>query len=481
MKAPMVRKRCAVYCRVSTDERLDQSFNSIDAQREAGQAFIASQRTEGWIPVVDDYDDGGFSGGNMDRPALKRLLADIDAGKIDIVVVYKIDRLTRNLADFAKMVELFDQRSVSFSAVTQQINSATSMGRLMLNILLSFAQFEREVTGERIRDKIAASKAKGMWMGGTPPLGYDVSHRQLVINDAEAKIVRGIWQRFVELRSTTELARELNQRGVTTKAWTTQDGTFRPGRPITKQNLYKMLRNPLYIGVIRHKGKDHPGEHAPILDQALWDQAQAILADDAHLRASQTMTRHDHEPILRGLLFAPDGDRMLPTATSKKSGKRYRYYLPYSDKKFGRGTHPFGIVPAEQIEALVLEQIKSALQAPEMIQAVWDEVQKLDATVPEPSVVLAMRNLSVVWNEMFPEERCRLVRLLIARVQLKNEGIDIEWHPAGWSALMAELAPNSIGAELRELENEQSEVSAKANVSRANVKRSGRSQMEAMA
>ena len=455
MKAPVTRKRCAVYCRVSTDERLDQSFNSIDAQREAGQAFIVSQRTEGWIPVVDDYDDGGFSGGNMDRPALKRLLADIDAGKVDIVVVYKIDRLTRNLADFAKMVELFDQRGVSFSAVTQQINSATSMGRLMLNILLSFAQFEREVTGERIRDKIAASKAKGMWMGGTPPLGYDVSNRQLVINEAEAKIVRGIWRRFVELRSTTELARELNQRGVTTKAWTTQDGVFRPGRPITKQNLYKMLRNPLYIGVIRHKGKDHPGEHAPILDQALWDQAQAILAEDAHFRASQTMTRHDNESILRGLLFAPNGDRMLPTATKKKSGNRYRYYLPYSDKKLGRGTNPFGIVPAEQIEALVLEQVKSALQAPEMIQAVWDEVQKLDATVPEPAVVLAMRNLSAVWNEMFPEERCRLVRLLIARVQLKDEGINIEWQPAGWSALMAELAPNSIGAELRELEMEE--------------------------
>ncbi len=454
MKAPVTRKRCAVYCRVSTDERLDQSFNSIDAQREAGQAFIVSQRTEGWIPVVDDYDDGGFSGGNMDRPALKRLLADIDAGKVDIVVVYKIDRLTHNLADFAKMVELFDQRGVSFSAVTQQINSATSMGRLMLNILLSFAQFEREVTGERIRDKIAASKAKGMWMGGTPPLGYDVCNRVLVINEPEAKIVRGIWRRFVELRSTTELARELNANGVTTKAWTTQDGVFRPGRPITKQNLYKTLRNPIYLGMISHKAKTYPGQHEPILDQALWDQAQAILAVESGLRASQTMTRHDHEPILRGLLFAPDGDRMLPTATKKKSGKRYRYYLPYSDKKLGRGTNPFGIVPAEQIEALVLEQIKSALQAPEMIQAVWDEVQKLDATVPEPTVVLAMRNLSVVWNEMFPEERCRLVKLLIARVQLKDEGIDIEWHPAGWSALMAELAPNSIGAELRELEME---------------------------
>lgn len=454
MSVPITCKRCAVYCRVSTDERLDQSFNSIDAQREAGQAFIVSQRTEGWIPVVDDYDDGGFSGGNMERPALKRLLADIDAGKVDIVVVYKIDRLTRNLADFSKMVEKFDQRGASFSAVTQQINSATSMGRLMLNVLLSFAQFEREVTGERIRDKIAASKAKGMWMGGTPPLGYDVSNRQLIINPTEAETIRGIWRRFIELRSTTELARELNHQGVTTKAWTTVDGTFRPGRPITKQNLYKTLRNPLYLGMISHKGKTYPGQHEAILDQALWDQAQAILAIESGLRASQTMTRHDNESILRGLLFAPNGDRMLPTATKKKTGKRYRYYLPYSDKKLGRGTNPFGIVPAEQIEALVLEQVKSALQAPEMIQAVWDEAQKLDATVSEPVVVLAMRNLSAVWNEMFPEERCRLVRLLIARVQLKDEGIDIEWHPSGWSALMVELAPNSIGAELRAMEME---------------------------
>ena len=452
MSGTVTRKRCAVYCRVSSEERLDQSFNSLDAQREAGQAFIASQRAEGWIPVVDDYEDGGFTGSNMDRPALKRLLADIERGQIDIVVVYKIDRLTRNLADFAKMVELFDRHGVSFSAVTQQINSATSMGRLMLNILLSFAQFEREVTGERIRDKIAASKAKGMWMGGTPPIGYDVNQRQLVINDAEAQIVRSIWRRFVELRSTTELARELNAKGVTTKSWTTQDGAFRPGRPITKQNLYKMLRNPLYIGIIRHKGKDHPGEHPAIIDEELWNQVQTILAVDVGLRASQTMTRHDNDYILRGLLFAPNGDRMLPTATKKKSGKRYRYYLPYSDKKYGRGTNPYGIVPAEQIEALILEQVKAALQTPEMIQTVWDRVKQLDATMPEPAVVLAIRNLSVVWNEMFPEERCRLMRLLIDRVQLKNDGIDIEWHPSGWSALMAELAPNSIGAELRELE-----------------------------
>ncbi len=475
------RKRCAVYSRVSTDERLDQSFNSIDAQREAGQAFIASQRAEGWIPVADDFDDGGFSGGNMDRPALKRLMADIEASKIDVVVVYKIDRLTRSLTDFARMVEIFDQYGVSFSAVTQQINSATSMGRLMLNILLSFAQFEREVTGERIRDKIAASKAKGMWMGGPLPLGYDVKNRNLVINETEAETVRDIWRRFVELKSTTVLARELNDLGVTTKAWTNAAGTFKAGRPITKQALYKMLRNPLYIGVIRHKGKTYPGQHEAILDQALWDEAQGVLTIEARLRASQTLTRHDSESLLRGLLFAPNGDRMLPTATRKKNGKRYRYYLPYSDKKFGRGTNPFGIVPAEKIEALVLEQIKAVLQAPEMIQAVWDEVRKQDITVSEPVVVLAMRNLSEVWNALFPEERFRLVRLLIARVQLREDGIDIEWQPMGWLNLMGELAPNSIGAELCELENEQSDVSAQANVSRATVKHNGRSQNGAIA
>jgi len=454
MNAPITRKRCAVYCRVSSDERLDQSFNSIDAQREAGQAFIASQRTEGWIPVVDDYDDGGYSGGNMDRPALKRLMADIDAGLVDIVVVYKIDRLTRNLADFAKMVERFDQHKVSFSAVTQQINSATSMGRLMLNVLLSFAQFEREVTGERIRDKIAASKAKGMWMGGVPPLGYDVSQRQLVVNEAEAKIVQGIWRRLVELKSCMTLVRELNAQGVTTKRWTTAQGNTRTGCPITRQNLYKMLRNPLYLGIIRHKGKEYPGAHTAIIDAALWRQVQAVLAEDSRERASATLTRNDHESLLRGLLFAPDGERMLPTSTRKKSGKRYRYYLPYSDKKFGRGTHPFGIVPAGQIEALVLEQLKAVLQNPQSVQSVWDAVQKLDATISEPNVVLAMRNFSVVWDELFPQERHRLVQLLIARVQLREDGIDIEWHAQGWGTFMAELAPNSIGAELQELEQE---------------------------
>src|SRR5690554_6851367 len=238
------RMRCAVYTRKSTDEGLDQEYNSIDAQRDAGHAYIASQRAEGWIPVADDYDDPAFSGGNMERPALRRMMADIDAGKIDVVVIYKIDRLTRSLADFSKMVEVFERYGVSFVSVTQQFNTTTSMGRLMLNILLSFAQFEREVTGERIRDKIAASKRKGMWMGGVPPLGYDVENRRLVPNESEAKLVRHIFRRFVELGSSTMLVKELRLDGVTSKSWTTQDGKVREGKLIDKSLMYKLLEHP---------------------------------------------------------------------------------------------------------------------------------------------------------------------------------------------------------------------------------------------
>ena len=454
---PIVRKRCAVYCRVSTDERLDQSFNSIDAQREAGQAFILAQRSEGWIPVADDYDDGGYSGGNMDRPALKRLMADIDTGKVDIIVVYKIDRLTRSLADFSKMVEVFDRSGASFSAVSQQINSATSMGRLMLNVLLSFAQFEREVTGERIRDKFAASKAKGMWMGGVPPLGYDVVNRELVINEQEAKAVRAMWRRFTELRSSTALSKELCRDGVTTKAWTNTKGVFRPGRPISKQNLFKALRNPIYIGQIRHKGKVYPGLHFPIIDQDLWEQVQGILGEEANGRRVATLTRNSPAALLRGLLFAPNGDRMIPTFTRKATGKginHYRYYMPSADKKFGRGTNPVGAVPAEAIESLVVEQVLAALQSPRTIQSVWDEVKRLDPSIEEPVVVVAMRNLAVVWKELFPAEQARLIQLLVERVQIQDDGLDIEWHAIGWSELASELAPNTIGAELQEHEEE---------------------------
>lgn len=271
------KKRCAIYTRKSTDEGLDQEYNSLEAQRDAGLAFVSSQRHEGWLALDDTYDDGGFSGGNIDRPGLKRLMADIEARKIDVVVVYKIDRLTRSLPDFAKLVEVFDRNNVSFVSVTQQFNTTTSMGRLTLNILLSFAQFEREVTGERIRDKIAASKAKGMWMGGTPPLGYDVVDRKLIVNEREASLVQDIFRRYAEHGSAARLVRELDIEGHSTKSWVTQSGQHRAGRPIDQQYLFCLLRNRLYLGEISHKGEYFPAQHASIISQELWDGVQAFV------------------------------------------------------------------------------------------------------------------------------------------------------------------------------------------------------------
>ena len=288
---PKIR-RCAVYTRKSSEEGLEQEFNSLHAQREACEAFIKSQAGEGWRSVRTHYDDGGLSGATMERPALQRLMADIDKGLVDAVVVYKVDRLTRSLADFAKMVEVFDARGVSFVAVTQQFNTTTSMGRLTLNVLLSFAQFEREVTGERIRDKIAASKRKGIWMGGLVPLGYEVRDRQLVINEAEAATVRHIFTRYCELGSVRLLKEELDRNGVRSKIRVSKDGVESGGQAFSRGALYTLLRNPIYVGEIRHKGVCHPGQHAPIINRAMWDKVAKLLRRAQHrLRSRETQVR----------------------------------------------------------------------------------------------------------------------------------------------------------------------------------------------
>jgi len=452
MNAIVTKKRCAVYTRVSTDERLDQSFNSLDAQREAGHAYIASQRAEGWLPVPDDYDDGGYSGGNMERPALKRLLDDIMADQIDIVVVYKIDRLTRSLMDFARLIELFERHKVSFVSVTQQFNTTTSMGRLMLNILLSFAQFEREVTGERIRDKIAASKRKGIWMGGYVPLGYEVRERKLLVVESDAAIVRRIFQRFVELRSVTELSRELVADGITTKPARLKAGGVRNGTPMDKKYLSKMLRNPIYVGEIRHKGTSYAGQHEPIVSRQLWDRVQEILAEDAHARMGVTQTRGKTDALLRGLLYDMNGVKYHITFSTKPSGKRYRYYMPKADAKYGYRTSATGLIPADQIEEVVVNLVLQALQSPESVQAVWNQVRAQYPEIAEPTVVLAMRRLAEVWKALFPAEQVRLVNLLIERVVLLSDGIDIVWREVGWKELAGELAPETIGGEMLEAE-----------------------------
>jgi site-specific DNA recombinase len=317
-------RRCAVYTRKSSEEGLEQNFNSLHAQREACEAFIKSQASEGWKLVKTAYDDGGLSGGTMERPALRRLLADIGEGLVDVVVVYKVDRLTRSLADFAKMVELFDAHSVSFVAVTQQFNTTTSMGRLTLNVLLSFAQFEREVTGERIRDKIAASKRKGMWMGGVPPLGYDVRDRRLLINPVEADTVRSIYGRYLELGCVRQLSEELEQRRIVSKVRVSRNGIRSGGCRFSRGALYELLANPIYIGEIRHKQERPPGQHEPILPRELWERVQQRLSENA-ARGRGSSNRSIASP-LAGKIFDADGQPLYVQGASKGQ-RRYRYYV----------------------------------------------------------------------------------------------------------------------------------------------------------
>jgi len=432
------RMRCAVYTRKSSEEGLDQEYNSIDAQRDAGHAYIASQRAEGWIPVADDYDDPAFSGGNMERPGLKRLMADIEAGKIDVVVIYKIDRLTRSLADFSKMVEVFERQGVSFVSVTQQFNTTTSMGRLMLNVLLSFAQFEREVTGERIRDKIAASKRKGMWMGGVPPLGYDVENRRLVPNPHEAKLIRHIFTRFVELGSSTKLVKELKLDGVTSKAWTTQDGKVREGKPIDKGLVYKLLGNRTYLGELRHKEQWYQAEHLPIVDQPVWDSVHAILATNGRSRANAT--RATTPFLLKGIVFGHDGRALTPWHSTKKTtGKRYRYYLPMRDLKEHAGASGLPRMPAAELESAVLDQLRNILRAPNLLSDLVPQAKKLDPTLDEAKVTVAMTRLDLIWDQLFPAEQTRIVKMLIEKVIVSPSDLEVRLRANGIEQLVQEL------------------------------------------
>jgi DNA invertase Pin-like site-specific DNA recombinase len=317
-------KRCAIYTRKSSEEGLEQEFNSLAAQRDACEAYIRSQRHEGWVLARTRYDDGGFSGGKLDRPGLQRLLADIRAGHIDIVVVYKVDRLTRSLADFARLVEIFDTQGVSFVSVTQQFNTTSSMGRLTLNVLLSFAQFEHEVTGERIRDKIAASKKKGMWMGGNVPLGYDASERTLVINPAEAETVRRLFALYRELGCVRRVKEEADHLGLHTKRTTRADGAERGGKPFTRGHIYSVLSNPIYTGQIAHKDQLYPGQHPALIDAESWAAVRDKLA--ANASDYQRKTKAAEPSLLAGLLVDARGERLTPTHAVKK-GRRYRYYV----------------------------------------------------------------------------------------------------------------------------------------------------------
>jgi site-specific DNA recombinase len=427
MKKPIVRKfRCAVYTRKSSEEGLDMEFNSLEAQREACEAYITSQRAEGWVLVPDRYDDRGFSGGTLERPALQRLIVDIEARRVDVIVVYKIDRLSRSLMDFAKLVKVFDRNSVTFVSITQSFNTTTSMGRLTLNILLSFAQFEREVIGERIRDKFAASRKKGMWMGGFVPLGYDVNDRKLGVNDGEASIVRMIFERFTKIGSATTLVNALRAEGITGKR----------GKLVDKGYLYKLLNNRVYVGEAVHKGTSYPGEHKAIISQELWDKVHNILCDSPRRRAART--RAQTPALLKGLIFGPTGCAMSPTHT-RKGGRLYRYYVSQSVLKRGPGACSVGRVPADEIETAVVDQLRDLLRAPEIVVGTWRAARQLMGDIKEIDVREALERLDPLWNELFPAEQARIVQLLVERVDVSLDGVDIRLRTEGLANLVTDL------------------------------------------
>ncbi len=372
------RIRCAIYTRKSTDEGLDQEFNTLDAQRESAEAYIASQRHEGWVTLPDKYDDGGFTGGNIERPALKRLLRDVEEDKVDCIVVYKVDRLSRSLVDFARIMETLEKNNAKFVSVTQQFNTTHSMGRLTLNILLSFAQFEREIISERTRDKIAAARRKGKWSGGKPILGYDLEGgagaSKLVVNAAEADQVREIFTLYLELQSLVKLAGEIARRGWTTKRWTTRKGKLLGGKPYDKNNLFKLLTNALYAGKVRYKDELHPGEHEEIVDPKIWDQVQHRLRVNGQTGGSQVRNRYG--ALLKGLLYCrPCGLAMGHTFTSTKNGRRYRYYTCYGAQKRGWDSCPSKSVPAHQIEQFVVDQVRAIGTDPAVRSLVLEQLR----------------------------------------------------------------------------------------------------------
>jgi DNA invertase Pin-like site-specific DNA recombinase len=424
------RIRCAIYTRKSSEEGLQQEFNSLLAQREACEAFITSQRHEGWVCLPAGYDDGGFSGATLDRPALQRLLADITAGRADIVVVYKIDRLTRSLGDFAKIVEILDARSASFVSVTQQFNTTTSMGRLTLNVLLSFAQFEREVIGERIRDKIAASKMKGMWMGGVPPLGYRVQDRKLVIIDSEAEIVRAIFRRYAELGSVRLLKEELEAQGRRSKSWTSASGRRVGGKSFSRGALYLILQNRIYRGEIVHKGQSHPGEHTPIIDQPLWDAAQLRLAGNT---AARTSGIRKHPPsLLAGMLFDRDGNRMTPSYAVKKC-TRYHYYVSRPLITKDQTDRSTGLrIPAGEIEYLVTSRVRQWLVDP---GSMYQATQLPDLSAQRRLVARASE-IGKSWPELPGTRQRAFLTTLIDRIYVGVHQIDIHLRPNRLAVLL---------------------------------------------
>jgi site-specific DNA recombinase len=424
MPRPMIR--AAIYCRKSSDEGLAQSFNSLHAQRESCLNYVRSQAHEGWIAVDDEYDDPGFSGGSLQRPALQRLLRDIEAGSIDAVVCYRIDRLTRALTDFAKLIDLFERKNISLVSITEHFNTATSIGRLNLHMILSFAQYERELAGERVRAKFLASRKRGLWMGGHAPLGYDVRDRKLVINAGVGELVRDVFRRFLQVGSATRLVQELNAAGHRTKR----------GKPFDKSVVYKLLNNRTYVGEVEHKGTTYPGQHEALVDRGTWDLVHTILAENAHRRASRT--RASTPALLKGVIYGPDGKAMAPSHTRKR-GRLYRFYRTSTALKLGHDACPIRSVPAGDVEAAVIGQIRALLRAPEVVVRVWRAAYLEDDQIDEREVVEALQRLGPLWDRLFPAEQARIIQLLVERVIVRLDGLEIGLRVEGIASVVEDL------------------------------------------
>jgi site-specific DNA recombinase len=418
--------RCAIYTRKSSDEGLDQKFNSLDAQYEVCKSFVENHSSDGWVVLPNRYDDGGYSGGTTERPGLKLLFRDIDAGLADCIVVYKIDRISRSQIDFLQMLERFKAGGVDFVSVSQPIDTTTPTGRAMLGSLMVFAQLEREMTGERIRDKIAASKKRGMWMGGVVPLGYRVVDRKLVIRDDEAATVRKIFEGFVQCGSATILAKNLAAEGATTRS----------GKQIDKGFIYKLLNNKLYLGLVVHKGNIYPGEHAAIISQALWDKVHAIMAESPHVRAGRV--RSSTPALLKGLVFDSGGAAMSPTHTCRR-GKKYRYYTSQTLLKGGLNEVEVGRIPADGLEAAVVNQLRGVFRAPEIVVATLRVGRSKSDRVDEADVRLALAQLDPMWDRLFPNEQARIVQLLVQRVDVSANGANIRIRSEGLRSLATEI------------------------------------------
>ena len=500
--------RCAIYTRKSHEEGLEQEFNSLDAQREAAEAYIESQRLQGWRALPDRYDDGGFSGGTMERPGLQRLLADVDAGKVDVIVVYKIDRLSRSLLDFMKMIERFNQTGVSFVSVTQHFNTTDPTGRMFLGILITFAQYEREVIAERIRDKVAAAKRRGKYCGGPAILGYNVDRekKKLLVNPEEAPLVQHIFRRFTQLASAKSLAAELNEQGYRTKSWTTKKGKHRPGSPWNTGHIYRLLGNRIYMGEVVHKGKGYPGEHEAIVSKGLWEKVQAVLSENT--RAKQTKAKTKLISPLQGVVRCGQCDGAMGLTYTQKGPRRYTYYHCAKDAKRAVSRCRLKRVAAGDIEKAVLEQLSAVFRTPTLVSQTYFAAKGMEETererlltqkeqlehahrklreralaeaapngnatdpgptlvelnqeavslsrqltdvsvraqafesdpVAEREVAEAFQSVETFWEDLFPLERNRLIRLLVEKVEIRETGIDMELKTRGLTNLIIELS-----------------------------------------